>query len=131
MKKCLNCDTDISDKRNSKFCSNQCQADYGWKIKKEEILISGKVEKYNPNLLKRYLKELHGHKCEICKNTEWMGQAIPLILDHIDGNPENHVLTNLRLICSNCDAQTETFAGRNRGNGRFNRRQRYKEGKSY
>ena len=41
-------------------------------------------------------------------------------------NDEN----NFRLICGNCDMQTDTFAGKNRHHGRFWRRQRYKEGKS-
>ena len=33
----------------------------------------------------------------------------PCELDHIDGNPTNHNLTNLRLICPNCHALTKTY----------------------
>ena len=40
-------------------------------------------------------------------------------------------LDNLRLVCPNCDSQLPTFKGRNTGNGRYYRRQRYKAGKSY
>lgn len=56
---------------------------------------------------------------------------MPLVLDHIDGHSENGQLTNLRIICNNCDALTDTYKGKNRGNGRAKRRERYKEGKSY
>lgn len=75
-------------------------------------------------LLKKYLKEVRGHKCEICQTSEWCGQPIPLILDHISGNSEDWTLQNLRLICPNCDHQTPTFSGRNKGNGRIKRTQK-------
>lgn len=56
---------------------------------------------------------------------------LALVLDHIDGNPDNNHRDNLRLVCPNCDSQLPTFKSRNRGNGRSFRRQRYHEGKSY
>ncbi len=64
---------------------------------------------------KQILLEERCHRCEVCKNTEWMGQPIPLEFDHIDGDPWNHDKTNHRLICPNCHAQTPTHAGRNVG----------------
>lgn len=56
---------------------------------------------------------------------------MPLIVDHINGNPEDDRLENLRLVCGNCDMQLPTYKSRNLGNGRAWRRQRYAEGKSY
>ena len=60
-----------------------------------------------------------------------MGQPIPLVLDHMDGNSENNSLDNFRLVCGNCDMLLPTYKGKNAGNGRYSRRQRYAQGKSY
>ena len=52
-------------------------------------------------------------------------------LNHQPTILENHVEENLCLLCPNCHSQTLTYKGKNRGNGRYARRKRYKEGKSY
>lgn len=44
----------------------------------------------------------------------WNGKPLMLQLDHIDGNHQNHVISNLRFICPNCHSQTETFSGKNK-----------------
>lgn len=51
--------------------------------------------------------------CSICKNIEWCGKPIPLQLDHINGDSSNNNLDNLRLLCPNCHAQTDTYCGKN------------------
>jgi Zn finger protein HypA/HybF involved in hydrogenase expression len=53
------------------------------------------------------------HRCEICSGVEWMGNPIQIELDHRDGNHYNNELSNLRIICPNCHAQTETYSGKN------------------
>lgn len=69
----------------------------------------------HPESKKTRLIEEVGHRCQVCNNTEWMGKPIPLHLDHIDGNPDHGHRENLRLLCPNCHAQTETYCGRNIG----------------
>lgn len=64
---------------------------------------------------KIYLLLKRGRKCEVCLTQEWMGQPVPIEMDHIDGNPENGKQENLRLICPNCHAQTSTYRGKNVG----------------
>lgn len=73
---------------------------------------------------RRYLLRKHGNACMICRNAVWLGQPIPIELDHIDGDPDNNVEANLRLVCPNCHAQTSTYKGKNKGKGRSFRRLR-------
>lgn len=67
---------------------------------------------------REYLIRKRGYKCEICGNTKWNNQPIPLLVDHIDGNSSKNTFENLRIICPNCDAQLPTYKSKNRGNGR-------------
>ena len=68
-----------------------------------------------PGTIKRFLIEIRGRRCEHCKNDKWNDQPIPITLDHIDGNSDNNVEENLKLLCPNCHAQTPTYGGRNVG----------------
>jgi len=62
---------------------------------------------------------------------EWQGRPLVLVLDHVDGDADNNHRINLRMVCPNCDSQLPTYKNRNAGQGRFSRRRRYAEGKSY
>lgn len=56
------------------------------------------------------------YACE-CGNTgEWLGKELKLQLDHKNGDPRDHRISNLRFICPNCHTQTDNFAGRNKAN---------------
>lgn len=107
-----------------KYCSTVCQ-----QIK--QMLEAVQAGKASARTLKRYLIYTEGRNCNKCKTKEWNGLPIPLELEHIDGNSLNNDLDNLKLLCPNCHAQTPTYKGANRGNGRHARRQRYAEGKSF
>lgn len=124
---CLQCGTDSG--RNPSYCSLTCQQAHAWARRKAEIVHTGVAK--GRRIARRYVIERDGLRCAICGGTEWNSRPIPLILDHIDGNADNWLLTNLRLVCPNCDAQLPTFKNRNKGKGRASRRQRYSAGLSY
>jgi hypothetical protein len=126
-KQCFLCGKDTS---NTKFCSRQCFIDNKQKLTLADVQSTG-VFIGNPSTIKKYLIQIRGHKCEICGLTEWMGEPIPLVLDHINGKPVDNKTINLRLVCGNCNMQLPTFAGKNigKGGGRSYRKKRYHEGK--
>lgn len=80
---------------------------------KEQIFVEHSI--VSTTVVRKFLETLPSfiHKCEICNNTEWCGQKIPLELDHINGNNRDNRIENLRFICLNCHAQTHSFRGRN------------------
>jgi predicted nucleic acid-binding Zn ribbon protein len=125
---CIFCGTKLNDQ--FKYCNHQCEQNYKWEIKKQQI-IQKDCKHITIKTIKKYVLELQKHKCCICGITEWQGQPVPLVLDHIDGHSENNDLTNLRLVCGNCDMQLPTYKSKNKGNGRAKRRQRYADGLSY
>lgn len=54
------------------------------------------------------------YKCEKCGcDGHWQNGLIALEIDHIDGDNTNNEISNLRYLCPNCHALTETYRGRN------------------
>ena len=128
-KKCLYCNKIFHPQnKNQKFCSQKCSCSYRF-LKDDEEYLRG--EKTSISVLKRHYIYHNEYKCSICGISKWNEKELVLILDHIDGNPDNNNPNNLRMVCPNCDSQLPTFKGRNKGHGRFIRRQRYTDGKSY
>jgi len=82
----------------------------------EELLVIDRKHPYQSFKLKnRLLQEgIKIHQCECCGITEWRGKPTPLELDHINGINYDNRLENLRLLCPNCHAQTDTYRGRNK-----------------
>lgn len=125
-RQCLNCNKTISYKY--KYCNLTCVSELKWKQSK--LLVENNQTK-SPNLIRKYLKEKYNNTCQSCFLSTWKNKQIPLEIEHIDGNSENNSTDNLTLLCCNCHAQTDTYKAKNLGNGRFLRRKRYSEGKSY
>jgi len=123
--KCLNCNTEHDFKGHSykhKYCNNVCQREYQTKVRIKQWLHEGRDWSSGiPAWVKStygYLAMERGYKCAVCGITTHNNKPLVLECDHIDGNHKNNVPENLRLICPNCHSQTNTYKGRNRGNGR-------------
>lgn len=78
-----------------------------------EILTVNSIYQSN-KLRQRLLKEnVLEHKCSNCNNSEWLGNPIPLELEHINGDSSDNRLENLTLLCPNCHSLTPTYRGKN------------------
>ncbi len=92
--------------------------------KNRERILKGEVQKsfpiehwlqYGSDIGSSKLKEklynegLKERKCEKCNQGEdWMGDKISMILDHINGDPKDNRIENLRILCPNCNAALPT-----------------------
>lgn len=128
---CLYCSKPLVGNQ-AKFCSSAHMGLLSKKLRWDKALDSGDASLVGgPSAVKLFLKSILGETCGVCSGKDWCGRPIPLVMDHIDGDSSNWKISNLRLVCGNCDMQLPTYKSKNRGNGRAFRRQRYAEGKSY
>jgi hypothetical protein len=59
------------------------------------------------------LRPLKQRACELCGQDElWHGRRMSLVLDHVNGVPDDSRLENLRIVCPNCAATLDTHCGR-------------------
>jgi len=88
------------------------------KLRKKHVRFEHYIDMFKPNsgatrqqmwwpILKHKLIPYECGECGI--GTEYNNKLMILQMDHIDGNPENHHLDNLRLLCPNCHTQTDTY----------------------
>lgn len=80
-------------------------------------LFSLSSNKRNGTIKRRLLRDnLLTYKCSWCELSDmWNGKDLILELDHINGNPKDNRLKNLRFLCPNCHSQTKTNKGKNNG----------------
>lgn len=136
MPNCLFCSQELPKGARSsrKYCSNRCQVDLRQKKLVDDWLKTGvaAIGSHAEHYIKTYLHQEQKSCCAICSIvSEWNGCQLIFVLDHIDGNSDNNERGNLRLVCPNCDSQLPTFKSRNKGSGRYVRRERYHQGLSY
>lgn len=126
--KCISCNSYLTN-RYSKYCSTNCQQEFQYKEKKTDWLATGCT--VTNRFIRKVLQETIGHKCDVCGISDWNEKPIVLEVEHKNGNSEDCSVDNVCLICPNCHSQTPTYKGRNKGNGRHKRMERYYDGKSY
>ena len=81
----------------------------------EQILI--KNSPITQKVLRGYIErhQILDYRCQICGcNGEWQNGKIALEIDHIDGDNSNNEISNLRYLCPNCHALTDTYRGKNK-----------------
>lgn len=83
-------------------------------ILSEKLFVENSLHGRN-TVRRRILKEkIIPYVCAECGSLpQWKNKTLTLVLDHINGTPNDNRLENLRFLCPNCNSQTNTFAGRN------------------
>ena len=106
---------------------NADQIDYSHILTSVDSNLNRNVPRYTKDTFLKKLENLkilhHGDKkrllkysiipnsnCSICQiGRIWNEKVLVLQIDHIDGDPTNNKVTNLRFVCPNCHSQTDTF----------------------
>ena len=82
----------------------------------DQILVENSTYTSTHHLKHRLLGlDILRKECYACGIKEWMGKPAPLQLDHINGIRSDNRIENLRILCPNCHAQTDTWTGKNKG----------------
>jgi|SRR6187402_713782 len=102
---CLNCNNQTK-RKSAIYCSLICSSEHT-KIKSLERYEKGEIK--DPKTIKRILIQKKGELCTECdQEPVWNEKPLSLQVDHIDGNSDNNLPNNLRLLCPNCHSQQET-----------------------
>lgn len=79
----------------------------------EQLLVANRPRSrghIRARILRAGLKE---ERCERCGRDEWLDEPLRVTLHHVNGDPYDNRLENLKFLCPNCHSQTSNFSGRN------------------
>lgn len=119
---CKICGKKIDAKNKSGMC-NECYVQTRQAEKIQHWLETGDTgtapAQHPPDIIRKYVFNKQDGKCAICgMKNEWNGKELKFIFDHIDGNAADSSVSNVRLICPNCDSQLDTFKSKNKNSAR-------------
>ncbi|MDN3022558.1 HNH endonuclease signature motif containing protein [Streptomyces sp. S.PB5] len=85
-----------------------------------ELLVeqpAGGARRIQSDRLRRAMTEMGVAECCAMCGIEgvWLGEPLPLEIDHIDGDWRNNQVENLRFLCPNCHSTTDSYRGRGKG----------------
>ncbi len=80
----------------------------------EEYLVKDRHCSSHTLRLRLISERIKEARCEECGITEWNGLPAPLELEHVNGDHDDNRLENIKILCPNCHAQTETYRGKNK-----------------
>lgn len=78
----------------------------------DEILTTDSPQTKSSQLKALMIKYGVAYECINGHGNTWMGEALTLHVDHINGIRTDNRLGNLRFLCPNCHQQTETWGNK-------------------
>ena len=115
--------TPVHQYKDQQTCSSVCAGEFE-KSKTIKKFINGELSdrQVRGRTIRAYVLKKQNNKCAICNCLpEHNEKPLTFIVDHIDGVFTNNIPENIRVICPNCNSQTDTFAGKNIGKNRGKR----------
>jgi len=110
--KCKNCGKNINN--THWYCSDECKKKSNPSTFLSDDDIFTKNSSRSRNFIKKKFMKFIKNECSICGQLpEWQGIKLVMVLDHINGVPNDNRKENLRLVCPNCNSQLETFTSKN------------------